>query len=259
LGFTALALLAAPSAAQKSATITGIVGDGTTGAPVVGATVAIPALNVVAITDSAGAFTLTGVAEGTYEWVIAAFGYVPLQQESMLRDGDHFRAGLLPRPLELEGLVVTVPEIDRVLERRQRAAGTSVQLYTREQIQRSGLPLAEMFVTQRARLVLCPMTLGSDGLSDPTAASSAAAAAQEATQFQVPACVRSRGRTVAAKVYLNDRLTTGGVLELLSYHSSELYAVEIRNAGREIRVFTNAFMSRVAQGKANLHPIPPIR
>jgi hypothetical protein len=218
--------------APERATITGVVRDGVTGAPVVAAAVRLAPIGRATVTDSEGAFRMTDVPAGTYEWTVVAIGYVPLTQEVELADGDHFNIGLMPRPLMMEGVSVDVPRMERLLERRRRAAATSIRVFRQDQLLAAGAATVHDLVTQRAMLRLCPVD---DDLFG-----------------GLPECVLSRGRLIRPRVYVDERQAS--LIELYGYQPAEIYAVELWAGGQVVRVYTRQFAERLASGRASLRP-----
>ncbi len=72
--FAALLAMPAAQAAEATGTLTGSVSNNATRNQLEGAVVALPALNVTALTDNSGRFTLSNLPAGTHELVITYIG-----------------------------------------------------------------------------------------------------------------------------------------------------------------------------------------
>jgi outer membrane receptor protein involved in Fe transport len=137
-----LALLFAGSAiAQTAGTITGIVTDGSTNTPVIGAVVSAssPALagEKSTVTDAAGAFTLPGLPPGRYKLSASFEGYKPeTRSDLVLGENVTLRANLaiVPEAVKLEEVVVTGSRI----KRKDLTAPAPVTLLSKEAMQASG-------------------------------------------------------------------------------------------------------------------------
>lgn len=111
LAFAFLAL-AAPASAQQpiagTVTLTGVVLDGTSGARVPGALLALGERGPRTLSDSLGAFSLSGVPTGPQRLVVQRFGYVELDvQLTVTTPPDPLELRLDPDPVALEELAVT--------------------------------------------------------------------------------------------------------------------------------------------------------
>ena len=234
LALAAAALCGAlPARAAAQATVTGQVRDAVTNAPVPGAVVAIVELRRAAQTDSAGIFVIPGLAAGTYRWSIVRLGYVPLEQQMDLRDGDHFRVGVMPRPAAPGTVAVAENRAAEHFRRRMSAALTAVRLLTGEALTEGDAETADQAVVRRIELRPCPASVPVDPGMD---------------------CVAARGRVQRVSVFIDELPVPGGVFELSAFRPEELYAVEIWNGGAEIRAFTHRFVSEMAAGRAQFAP-----
>jgi TonB-linked SusC/RagA family outer membrane protein len=106
-----------PAQAQQG-TISGTVLDRTTQAAVAGARVIIAETNRGTLTSRDGRFTLTGLAAGTYDIVVAIIGYGAATQQVVLGDGETARIDftLVPVAVSLDALVVTATGEQRAKE-----------------------------------------------------------------------------------------------------------------------------------------------
>lgn len=251
----ALALEPPAAAGQQAATatITGLVHDATSNAPIVAAVVTIPAANRSALTDDAGRFRLE-LPAGTYTLAVSALGYATLEAESAVEDGGYYRIGLYPNPIALEPVVVDAEGMDRIFQRRRNAAAVSVRTLGPTELTRGGAGNVEEFVKTRLGLVTCPALATG---ANPAAGMFSRTLAQSLVGSL--GCVIWRGRTVPVAVYIDERFALGGVTELAAYLPHDLYAIEVWRYGAEIRVFTNNFIERVTRGREMLlgRPAPP--
>ena len=86
-GFLILALLAMPTAALAQGTIDGVVRSTDSGLGLGTARVSIPALDIVAFTNPAGTFSMSGVVAGTHTLEVRLIGYAVLTQEVTVASG----------------------------------------------------------------------------------------------------------------------------------------------------------------------------
>jgi outer membrane receptor protein involved in Fe transport len=133
--FAALALAAAPLAAQATGTIRGTVTSNDTHAPLSGASVEVAATSLGTTTDRAGRFSLTRLVPGTYRLTVSAAGWQPAEQTVSLAPGGTVTAdfALAPGSVLVPGLVVSAT---RAPEAAQRVAAT-VNVLGAEEIRRS--------------------------------------------------------------------------------------------------------------------------
>jgi len=109
LALLALALGTAPAlSAQESGVLSGLVVDDADGRPVVGATVALPGLGLVAGTNEAGYFALEGISLGDVTVRFEAVGYVAVTEDVDISGVEFVRVRLLALGAALDELVVMV-------------------------------------------------------------------------------------------------------------------------------------------------------
>lgn len=227
---------AAPLAAQpERTTVTGRVRDVSSGAPVAGATVAIPTLRRSAVTDSTGSFAMPGVRTGSHRWVVTRLGYVPLDEEMAVLGDDHLAIGILPRPVTLERLTVTVNRAERTLARRRHGSGQSVRYLDGAAVSGAAHATAEAFVKSHVTVRLC---------------------GTEAMEWGYVDCASHHGRSVPIRVWIDEQRAYGGLMQLAAYAPSELYAVELWQGGAQVRVYTNQFIEQLARTGRQLMPNP---
>ena len=102
-----LVALAQPGSAMAQGTLKGTVTDASTGAPVVGAHVTLPDLNMAASTLAGGSYEITDVPAGTHNLAVELLGYQPVRLEVVITEGEttELNVGLSVEALELGGLV----------------------------------------------------------------------------------------------------------------------------------------------------------
>lgn len=210
----------------QRATVTGRVVEAASGAAVAGALVLFSRQDGRAVTDSAGRFRLT-VPAGTHRLEVSRIGYVTLKEEVPVRDGDSLLVSVMSRPLVLEGLTVT----ESRLERRSRNSGYAVRAVEREQILNSAYSNAEDLAKFRLGLSTCgTLPNGMD-------------------------CVFVRGQQVPVRVYIDDRTGMGGLDELRTYSTADVYRVEWFPSLAMLRVYTNWFVEDLARRRRTLMPV----
>lgn len=244
----ALFLAAVPGGvdAQTPSTISvnGQILDGFSGEPIAEATIVIPELDRYAITLENGTFSFVDIPEGSYELVVIGMGYLGLEDTYLLEDGDYLRLELDPQPLALDAVVVNADRIEEIFEERRTRSGVSVRLIERETLERSSWSNALQFVRGEIGLVYCA---GLGGEFRPGTTPSDV----------YPGCVFRRNRHIAVAVFIDEEPSQTGIDGLALYHPSDLYSIEVRNRGQEIRAFTHQYIQRVADGRASL-PTKPL-
>jgi hypothetical protein len=106
--------------------ISGVVGDAMSGTPIEGVLVRIPDIRQHTFTDEDGQFQISRIPLGTHEWSFSAPGYSAWTETMAVESGEFLRIGLLPQPVVLKNIQVTV---DR-LEQRRKSSGISVHAVT---------------------------------------------------------------------------------------------------------------------------------
>lgn len=229
-----LLCLAAPSLRAQDAkpvgiSVSGVVLDVYSGAPVEGAVVRVGGREGrSAVTDSAGRFVVRGAPAGEQRWVVSRLGYASWEQEVEAADGDAFTVRILPHPTALEGITVVA---DRFEERR-RAAGTSVRAAKRGEILGSGDATAFQ-------------VLSKVGVT-PTRCSDSDAGME---------CAWVRGSRVRVSLVIDEELSPGGLEQLYGYNPAELYLVEAYSGGSTVRVYTNYYVEQLARRGGSIPPL----
>lgn len=226
--------LAAQNASAGRAAVTGTVRDVSTGAPVDSVLIVLPGLRISTRTDRSGAFTLTNVPEGTHQWSVIRLGYVPLNQEMQVKDGDHFNIGVMQRPVELEGFTVVGSRAEQLLRRRRNAAPESVREFAGADLARRAASNGEELIRGLGAFMTCPTEI--------------------MMARMVEDCVYDRGRMQPVQVYVDEQPIPGGLVLLSAYLPSELHSVEVWTKGTEVRVYTRTFARKLGQGRARLRP-----
>lgn len=242
-----LVAVGAPLAAQGTASVSGQVREVGTNAPIAGATVAIPSLRAATTTDSLGRFSFSGLTAGTHEWSVGALGFVSIRDRMTIGDGDRFTIGLMAEVVEVQGVTVSAPTVDRYFEARLTRGGGSVKLITGAELTRRGAPNVEQLVMTVAGLRPC--VLSDTGLF------------RLVTDVAVAEtiCTQRRGRYVpVTAIYIDGRAAMAGFTELSTYQPHEIYAVEIAEGGRRINAFTLKYAERLARGRESIPANSPV-
>ncbi len=221
----AAAVFVAPASASTQVTqppppsmvVRGEVLDANTGFPVVGAFVELVSEQRKEIADSVGQFDFRGVTEGEHQVRVSQLGYITLSEFTELLPNEMLTVWLTPKPLELEGITVTVNR----LERRRRAFARAVRVLDQRDVLMSaafdGRELLERI--PGARTIPC-------GLND---------------------CVLSRGRYRPVRVVIDEVQAYGGPSQLIGFPTSEIHSIEYVPSCATVRVYTNYFIERTAR------------
>jgi hypothetical protein len=157
----AAALLATPLAAQTPpAVVVGVVRDSAFERPLVEARVEFPAMDAVAITDSAGRFRLAVPVRDDLLLVVRRLGYEPITTFVAVRaDTVALDVDLAPVATALERVVVTAERYSafaRDLERRLRTSAMRTRLFGPDKMTPAFAPTLGDFILGRAALVRTP-------------------------------------------------------------------------------------------------------
>lgn len=238
--------LVSPAAldAQQDTTrisVRGVVGDASAGTPLKGAVASVPELRIRTLTDDQGRFVLKDVPGGNYLWRFQMLGYADWEEEMEVRDGEFLRVGLLPRPIVLENITVTV---DR-LERRRRTVGHSVVVVSPDEISRAAAGSAYDLVRSRSPVPFreCPPQRIASPLAPLGNQSGRMGGARDpwADLFSSE-CVYTRGRTIRPALFIDEELTPSPLEMLSAYTADEIHTVEYYSNGTHIRVYTRYFV-----------------
>lgn len=231
--------------AQQDSTrisVSGVVGDASLGTPLEGAVVSIPELRIRALTDEHGRFLLRGVPRGQYLWHFHMLGYADWEEEMEAHDEEFLRVGLLPQPIALENIIVTV---DR-LERRRKTAPYSVVVLSPEDISTAIASSAGELITRRSPVPFrpCPPARSATGVS-PLGNESGVSppSGDPMAHVLVGQCVYWRGRVRPPRIFLDEELTPTPLDILMAYGPNEIHTVEYYDFGTHIRVYTKRFVA----------------
>lgn len=243
-----LALVGAPPALSQAAgeakiQFEGKVVDTYQGEPVAGAVVQLPESRrpdgsaLAAVTDGAGRFGISGVPPGPTRVEISRIGYAPLTQVLEIREGSFVEAALIPKPLVLQGIEVYVDRLDSRLQSLPFATTTFQETQLRFA---PDLNVADYLGSQPG-FDFVPCFQGSSGGGPFTRRRD---------------CIRTRGTTPQRpRVFLDDAPAFGGVQELATLPTTEVYRVEVIRGCGQIRVYTVSY----AEGRASRRrPLLPI-
>lgn len=244
-------LAATPSLAQTSASITGRVLDADTNRPLDGLTVAVPDLSRSTMTDAEGRFTLRDLPAGDFIVTIAGLGYTPFSETRTIADGVHLEIELTPQPIQIEEVVVDIETIDEVFRARRNSSAYRNRVYFEDDLPMTAFATVRQLLSFQAGLVMCPPV----GMA-PNPAAGIFSTSLQMSMAGIQGCVFSRGRSVPVAVYVDEEFSLGGVEALEAYNPAEIYAVELRRNGTEIRLFTKRFIERAQRGTRMLSRTP---
>jgi len=238
----------------------GIVYDAFTGAAVAGAAVYLNAEGYGVLSDSAGVFRFADVFPGPQLVAAIQFGYeetaAPVE---VPEEGAFIEIELTPQPILLDGVTAVVDNIS-TMERRMRSRRRSVAFQTRafdqERLLRSASATVLEFLRSETHYtpVPCPAGTGIFGTGSSTG-SLGWHGISRLTGALSTSCIIRRGRTISPRVYIDEMPAIGGLDELESYPTAQIYALEVFSQGAEIRAYTYNFMQRMAERPMALIPI----
>jgi hypothetical protein len=220
--FVVLSLAGPSSVHGQTGNVTGTVRDEASRQPVPAALVEVVGGWQRTLTDDSGRFVLRGVRRGEFTITVQALGYRSVEQQRDLAGERMDIEVLLPLdPVLMADIVVTV---DRLRQRRN-AVPYSVRVITDEQIRQHVSISAHDVLRQRLGV------------------------------FGVP-----------GQVYLDETLLVGGdprrpawLLILRGLPSEQIHSMEVYGNGRQVRVYTKAFMERAVRNPRLIMPVIIIR
>jgi CarboxypepD_reg-like domain len=231
LGLVFPAIVALPAAGQNTEkqtdTLSGIVVDAMTGAPLIGVWVGIDGSRSDAYTDRDGRFAIHGIRTRAFTLVAEQLGYKDASVDIAEVNDQPIRIELKPDPVLLEGIKV----VSNRLAARRNAIATDVRAYDADQLVGSASFDAYDFLLSRLFTAPCPRASFSS------------------------VCVRRRGSVIVPQIYVDDAPYFGGFDVLLGWDMTSLYSIEVIASGAQVRVYTKAFAQRLAQGKTRLMPV----
>lgn len=213
--------------------------------PVEGARVRVEELQRIAVTDAEGIFYLDGLPPGSYTFETSRLGYVTISEISTVESGDVLIVNLLPDPIVLEGITATVSRMSR----RRAAVPSAVRSFDRTALSRSAAPSIAQFLSERAglRLVPCEGAAGDIVRLD-----------EETRPPPIESgwvCDGSRGRPSRLQLYVDEMPSPHQIDWLEIWNPSDFEQAEYYPSLRMVRLYTQAFMERLARGQATLGPI----
>ena len=233
---------AGAGAAQEQVVFAGEVVDTYRGQPVEGALIVLPETRrpdgskLTGIADASGRFSISGVPVGPSRVSVSRIGYADLVQVLDVRDGQFVEIALIPKPVVLEGIEVYV---DR-LESRLRSLPFSTATFAEADLRFSPDLNVAQYLDSRPGFEFVPCITGASG---PVFA-------------RARGCIRTRGVTPQRpRVFIDDAPAFGGVQELASLPTTEVYRVDVIRGCGQIRVYTIAYTEGTASHPRPLLPI----
>ncbi len=242
------------------ASLHGVVYDALTGAVIPGAAVYLDGERYGALSDSAGVFRFTDVPPGPQLIAAIQFGYEETASSvEVPEDGVFIEIELTPQPIMLDGVTAVVDNIttmERRIRSRRRSAAYQTRAFDQERLLRSVSSNALEFLARETRYnpVPCPAGVGNLGPSGSAARGLGWGRAQ-ASGYLSGNCLLRRGRVISPRVFVDEIPAFGGLDELESYPTAQIYALEVFSQGSEVRAYTYNFMQRMARRPMALIPI----
>ncbi len=223
-----------------SVTFVGEVIDTYWGNPVAGAVVRLsgPDGSIVAgITGETGRFSISEVPPGPKEVSVTRIGYADLIQVLDIRDGQFVEIAVIPKPVVLEGIEVYV---DR-LETRLRELPFATRTFDEVSLRFAPDMNVASYLDSQPGFEFAPCFEGSSGTG---------------LMARRRDCIRIRGATLQRpRIFVDDAPAFGGVPELASLPTTEVYRVEWIRGCAQIRIYTITYAERTASRPRPLLPI----
>lgn len=241
--------LAPPLHAQGRAEFTGRVVDAATGTPVSRAIVTLRGGHGRAVTDAQGRFSVARVAEGPYLATVERLGYGGMARAVEVAAGAAAEFRLQPDPLVLEGIAVNASR----LESRRRRSSIPVRTVEADELARS--PFSTVAVLLAGRMVDPQREEG------PTAAAMLRRTDEEPVLVDdlppdgAPPGAMLRGRIGDVSVFVDEVPAFGGLRELEAYAPQDVFLIEAYGGGRQVRVYTNQYMTQLAVSGRSPEPM----
>lgn len=214
------------SEADAPDALVGTVVDAETGAPLAGAFVLMDGYGWGTLSAADGSFTLPGVGTGQANLMVEQLGYIPLQQNVVVKEGgEAVVLRVQPDPVILAGITGV---IDR-LEQRRASAATSSWVFDRKDLVVNVGFDALAFLESRTPIQLFPCNAGSE-------------------------CAYVQGRVVPVSIFVDEMPFLGGMTFLQAHQPFELQRIEVFAGGRHIRIYTEDFLKRA--GRSGFRPAP---
>ena len=238
-----------PESVPGRAPLHGVVYDALTGAAVPGAAVYLEHESYGVLADSLGTFRFEDVGVGFQVVAAIQFGYEEAGARIEVPEAGAFiEIELVPQPVLLDGVTAVVENIttmERRLRSRRRAAAYQTRAFDQERLLRSASSTALEFLERETRYypVPCPAGAGVFGVGSPMSGNMSSR------------CIIRRGRVVSPRVFIDEIPAFGGLDELDTYPTAQIYTLEVYSSGAEVRAYTYNFMQRMARRPVALIPI----
>ena len=238
----------------------GVVYDALTGTAVPGAAVYLDGEGYGVLADSEGAFRFEDVPPGPQLVAAVQFGYDETAAPfDVPEEGAFLEIELTPQPILLDGVTAVVDNIStmqRRLRSRRRAAAFQTRAFDQERLLRSASATALEFLRSETRHypVPCPAGTGAFGAGNSTGRLGWHGISRLSGAMSTR-CIIRRGRTISPRVYIDEMPAIGGLDELDSYPTAQIFALEVYSSGAEIRAYTYQFMQRMAERPMALIPL----
>ncbi len=192
---------------------------------------------ILGVTDEAGRFDIPDVPPGPSRVLVSRIGYADLVQVLDIRDGQFVEIAVIPKPIVLEGIEVYV---DR-LTTRLRELPYLTNAYDETALRFAPDFNVAQFLHSQPGFEFVPC------FEDLSTTSPFA---------QRRDCMRTRGTIPQRpRVFLDDAPAFGGVQELATLPTSEVYRVEVIRGCGQIRVYTVTYVEGIAVRPQPLIPI----
>ncbi len=236
-----LAASAAGSGSGQSVDFAGRVVDTWLGEPVPGAVIRLldrareNGARIAGVSGEDGAFRISDLRPGPADVVVSRLGYVDLAQVLDIQGGQVIEIALIPKPVVLAGIEVYADRLQARLDRLPFVTRT----YLETELGLSPeLSVAEFLHSQPGvSFVPCFEGTRSNAFSQPLN------------------CVRNRGAAVQPRIFIDDAPAFGGVSELATLPTTEIYRVEFIQGCAQIRVYTNSYVEGTVTRRRVLLPV----
>lgn len=242
-GFGAPLPARAQTGSTAPVTFAGEVVDTYRGQPVEGAVVRLEGTRrldgsiILGLTDATGRFSIADVPPGPSPVLVSRLGYADLIQVLDIREGQYIEIAVIPKPIVLEGIEVYV---DR-LTTRLRELPYLTNTYGEEALRFAPDFNVAQFLHSQPAFEFVPCFEDLSTTSPFT---------------QRRDCMRTRGTTPQRpRVFVDDAPAFGGVQELATLPTSEVYRVEVIRGCGQIRVYTITYVEGIAVRPQPLIPI----
>ena len=224
-------------------TFTGRVTDTYWGAPVPDAIVRVTGMlradssSISGITDDDGRFRIERVPTGLSRVLVTRMGYADLVQVLDIQADQFVEVVVIPKPVVLEGIEIYV---DR-LQSRLRGLPYAATVFEETALKLSPTLSVAQYLDSQPGFEFVPCFVG----GSPTG-----------IYTRRRDCIRSRGTTPARpRIFIDDAPAMGGVRELATLPTTEMYRVEFIRGCAQIRVYTVSYVEGTAARGQPLLPI----